>query len=105
MTLSDCTAQLNKTATIAASIAPTAKQYGYLTFTSPNATLAASEEATWTVSMTVDAVAADSATGEFEIYDSKEQSAISGIMPMVMLGIVAAAMLGIVGQMMRKLKF
>lgn len=105
MTLSDGTSQLTKTATIAASIATTAKQYGNLTFTSPNATLAASEEATWTVSMTVDAVAADSATGEFEIYDSKEQSAIAGIMPMVMVGIVAAAMLGLVGQMMRKLKF
>lgn len=105
MTLSDGTAQLVATATIAASIATTAKQYGYLEFSAPNATLAASEEATWTVSMTVDAVAADSATGEFEIYDSKEQSAIAGIMPMVMMCIVAAAMLGLVGQTMRKLKF
>ena len=105
MTLSDGTSQLTETATIAASTATTAKQYGYLEFASPNATLAASEEATWTVSMTVDGVAADSATGEFEIHDSKEQSAIAGIMPMVMVGIAAAAMLGLVGQMMRKLKF
>jgi hypothetical protein len=105
MTLDDGTAVAAANATISASAATTAKQYGNITFTSPNATLTASEEATWTVSMTVDAVAADSATGEFEIYDSKEQSAIAGIMPMVMLGIVAAAMLGLVGQMMRKLEF
>ncbi len=104
MTLNDGTAQLTKTATISASIATTEKQYANITIANPNATLDASKDATWTVSMTVNAVEADSATGEFEICGSKEASAIVGMMPVVTTCIVAVAMLGIVGKMMKQFK-
>ena len=47
--------------------------------------------------------------GEYQVmtksaYRGDQSTALSRIMPMVMLGMLAAAMLGLVGQMMRKLR-
>ena len=107
MTIDDgVAAPLVQTATINAVKADTGKQYAAtnITFTSPNATLAAAEDATWTLSLTVDATLADSVTGTCDIFESKETAALVGMMPMITGVIVAAGMIGVLAGMLKKLR-
>lgn len=106
MTIDDGVATLTKTATINAVATETGKQYAAanITFASPNATLAAAEDATWTVTLDVDAAPADVATGTCDIFESKETAALVSMMPMITGVIVAAGMIGVLAGMLKKIK-
>ena len=102
MTIDDgVSAPLTRTATINA-VAEEGKQEEMITFSAPS--LEATKDATWTVSLTVDAVEADSASGTCEILESKETATIVAMMPMIMRVIVAAGLIGVLGAMLRKIR-